>query len=267
MIITSHTSSLTNLSVFVPDVFTHLTASGIEIPYFEHIHNCAQLQYCWTSTEGKTHTLQMDQIFWSVYKPSNLVIQCFECSHAHKMHDNLIQDCRTRWYVSKGNIVLTSYICMLYSTVSHKQVHSKRGVKETLHVYINRARLTVCEVGLFWEENTLMGSELKWLPKEGVSVFSRVALIFEYNIETNMTSTTESFLQTPPVHWQLTQLECPTFPMSGGWLPQPGSRYPGCHAALDTCHRQPDEGIQLPVNNLHVFMCTTISLDVSHQYK
>ena len=68
------------------------------------------------------------------------------------------------------------------------------------------------------------------------------------------------------VHCQLTQLECPTFLMSGGWQPQPGSRYPGCHAALDTCHHQPDEGIQLPANNVHGFIHTTISLDVSHQY-
>ena len=29
----------------------------------------------------------------------------------------------------------------------HKQVHDKRSIAESLHVYINRVRLTVCEVG------------------------------------------------------------------------------------------------------------------------
>ena len=79
-----------------------------------------------------------------------------------------------------------------------------------------------------------------------------------------MTSTTEPLLQIPPIHWQLTQLECPTFLMSGGWQPQPGSRYPGCHAVLYTCHQHPAEGIQLPVNKMHVSVCTTICV---YQYK
>ena len=79
-----------------------------------------------------------------------------------------------------------------------------------------------------------------------------------------MTFTTEPLLQIPPIHWQLTQLECPTFLMSGGWQPQPGSRYPGCHAVLYTCHQHPGEGIQLPVNKMHVSMCTTICV---YQYK
>ena len=79
-----------------------------------------------------------------------------------------------------------------------------------------------------------------------------------------MTSTTEPLLQIPLIHWQLTQLECPTFLMSGGWQPQPGSRYPGSHVVLYTCHQHPSEGIQLPVNKMHVSMCTTICV---YQYK
>ena len=74
------------------------------------------------------------------------------------MHDNFIQDCRICWYVSKGNIGLTSFVgCITHK--SHEQVHDKRGIAESLHVYINRARLTVCEVGLFSREG-FISSEL-----------------------------------------------------------------------------------------------------------
>ena len=34
----------------------------------------------------------------------------------------------------------------------HKQVHDKRGIAESLHAQITRARLTVCEVGIFREK-------------------------------------------------------------------------------------------------------------------
>ena len=34
----------------------------------------------------------------------------------------------------------------------HKQVHDKRGIAESLHVYTNKARQTVCEVGEFLRE-------------------------------------------------------------------------------------------------------------------
>ena len=34
----------------------------------------------------------------------------------------------------------------------HKQVHDKRGIAESLHAQITRARLTACEVGLFQEK-------------------------------------------------------------------------------------------------------------------
>ena len=34
----------------------------------------------------------------------------------------------------------------------HKQVHDKRGIAELLHAQITRARLTVCEVGIFREK-------------------------------------------------------------------------------------------------------------------
>ena len=31
----------------------------------------------------------------------------------------------------------------------HKKAHDKRGITESLHVYINRAKLTACEMGVF----------------------------------------------------------------------------------------------------------------------
>ena len=31
----------------------------------------------------------------------------------------------------------------------HKQVHDKRGIAKSLHAHMNRARLTVCDMGLF----------------------------------------------------------------------------------------------------------------------
>ena len=34
----------------------------------------------------------------------------------------------------------------------HKQVHDKRGIAESLHAQITRARLTACEVGVFSRE-------------------------------------------------------------------------------------------------------------------
>ena len=34
----------------------------------------------------------------------------------------------------------------------HKQAHDKRGIAESLHAQITRARLTVCEVGVFSRE-------------------------------------------------------------------------------------------------------------------
>ena len=34
----------------------------------------------------------------------------------------------------------------------YKQAHDKRGIEESLHVYTNWARLTVCEVGVFSEK-------------------------------------------------------------------------------------------------------------------
>ena len=34
----------------------------------------------------------------------------------------------------------------------HNQVHDKRGIVESLQVYITMARLTLCEVGVFWRE-------------------------------------------------------------------------------------------------------------------
>ena len=33
--------------------------------------------------------------------------------------------------------------------LSHKQVHDKSGIAESLHAYITRAKLTVYEVGVF----------------------------------------------------------------------------------------------------------------------
>ena len=34
----------------------------------------------------------------------------------------------------------------------HKQVHDERGIAESLHAQITRARLTACEVGIFLTE-------------------------------------------------------------------------------------------------------------------
>ena len=34
----------------------------------------------------------------------------------------------------------------------HKQAHDKRGIEESLHAQIARARQTVCEVGVFLRE-------------------------------------------------------------------------------------------------------------------
>ena len=34
----------------------------------------------------------------------------------------------------------------------HKQVHDKRATAGSLHVYLNRARLNACEVGIFLRE-------------------------------------------------------------------------------------------------------------------
>ena len=38
---------------------------------------------------------------------------------------------------------------MKADNILHKQVQDKRGIEESLHVYITRARLTACEVGIF----------------------------------------------------------------------------------------------------------------------
>ena len=35
----------------------------------------------------------------------------------------------------------------------HNQVHDKRSIAELLHVYINRALLAACEVGVFFKRN------------------------------------------------------------------------------------------------------------------
>ena len=35
-----------------------------------------------------------------------------------------------------------------------KQAHDKRSTAESQHVYINRARLTACEVGVFFRESS-----------------------------------------------------------------------------------------------------------------
>ena len=53
-----------------------------------------------------------------------------------------------------------------------KQVHDKSGIEESLHVYINRARLTACEVGIFSREISL----LKICPPPSLS-FERVSWI------------------------------------------------------------------------------------------
>ena len=39
-----------------------------------------------------------------------------------------------------------------YLLLLHKQVHDKRGIAESLHAQITRARLTACEVGVFSRE-------------------------------------------------------------------------------------------------------------------
>ena len=35
----------------------------------------------------------------------------------------------------------------------HKQAHDKRGIEESLHAQMTRARLTMCEVGVFSRES------------------------------------------------------------------------------------------------------------------
>ena len=39
-----------------------------------------------------------------------------------------------------------------YFLLLHNQAHDKRGIAESLHAYITRARLTACEVGKFLRE-------------------------------------------------------------------------------------------------------------------
>jgi len=40
---------------------------------------------------------------------------------------------------------------MKAETICCKQEHDK-NIAESLHAYINRAKLTACEVGVFWKE-------------------------------------------------------------------------------------------------------------------
>ena len=38
------------------------------------------------------------------------------------------------------------------AVIAYKQAHDKKSIAESQHEYINRARLTVCEVGIFLRE-------------------------------------------------------------------------------------------------------------------
>ena len=43
--------------------------------------------------------------------------------------------------------------CRHHVLLLHNQVHDKRSIAELLHVYINRALLAACEVGVFFKRN------------------------------------------------------------------------------------------------------------------
>ena len=49
---------------------------------------------------------------------------------------------------------------MKADTSLHKQAHDKRGIAESLHAYITRAKLTVYEVGVFLRNITTLENTL-----------------------------------------------------------------------------------------------------------
>ena len=65
---------------------------------------------------------------------------CFECMPTSTEKKSTMQEKRLK---NKGK----NHLLLLY-----KQAHDKKGIEETMHVYINRARLATWEVGVFSRE-------------------------------------------------------------------------------------------------------------------
>jgi len=64
----------------------------------------------------------------------------FECIPTNTEKKNTVQEKRLK---NEGK----THLLLLY-----KQAHDKKGIEESMHVYINRARLTAWEVGIFSRE-------------------------------------------------------------------------------------------------------------------
>ena len=60
------------------------------------------------------------------------------------------QEAPKKWYCARGGTHKKGGHHLL---LLHKQTHDKRNIEESLHAYINRARLTVCGGGCIFERS------------------------------------------------------------------------------------------------------------------